>query len=943
MLTQSKICFAQSQRLTKTVRVVFKLVAATFVLLLISLPVIAKHNQCILLNSDTKQLFFSQQMNLYVDEPPFVRAQDILVKPFTPYTSLNLYQDPKNKANKRYWLSFDLCNRSQNTQRGYLSFGRFDRVFVYDRDDPNLACIQRFGKLYKQHIENKSPDYTLMPIKLAAGEQLNLLVHISAGYHMNSHNDEIEAVYIPWGEEDIFLENKPMLFKQGVLFIGILIFITFLLLGCIAFYFMVPQKSIIAFCAICLSTLLYFSRGLEVYFQEVIFWSQWDELIQRTEVLFRGFISASFLLFALIHFKFYKWKKVILISSTISIVLGVCIGLKLFFAIDPYKAFSQIDVSLYLIDIYFSIANSLFVLGLVWKFNEPDARIFVVGTALYIAISYGGLALNLTYPGLATSYFSANMIAIYGLLLFLFFMSYLIVKRSYQVQFSFEKEMIKSDQINQLNESRNKLYTNITHELRTPLTIISGLANKLEDGKPKELIKKNSDNVLGMINQILDLSRIESGSMNINEDTINIIELIHMLNDSYYALAAEKNISLNFHSDIETLHVIGDRKKLKLILGNIITNAIKYTPAYGKILVILEKTRKEYIIKIKDNGKGISKEKLENIFDRYYQISSTDTLSTGIGLSIVKELVQLLGGTISVNSVLDKGSTFVITLPLHEIKINEQVNHHTYSDEAIKETVGEIILPNNLVHANEILLVEDNPDLLFYISDILKPHYNITTANRASYGIDIAIKNIPDLIISDVMMPGMSGFDLCNEIRNNPLTSHIPIILLTAKADKYSKLEGLKAGADAYLPKPFDEEELLIRINGLLDNKQKAQLYFQKSLHNSDTTTKQDPFLLKVLDIIEKHIGDEHFGIPQLCKALHLERTQVFRKIKAITGESASVLIKKKRMEKAHALLKENHRSISEIAFACGYSDPNYFSKVYKSYYDMTPSKQLNR
>ncbi len=899
-------------------------------------------HDCIPITSESELLYFSQQMKLYIDGPPFARSSEILKETFIPYTSLNLYDDAKNKANKRYWLTFDLCNTSNKRKRGYISFGSFDRVFVFDRNDPKLSCIQRFGKLYKSQIEHKSPSYNLMPVKLNPGEQLQALVHISAGYHMNSHNDEIKAVFIPWGEEDQYLENKSMLFKQGVLFIGILIFISFLLLGCIVFYFLVPQKSIIAFCAICITTIIYFSRGLEFYFQEVIFWSHIDELIQRTEVLFRGLVSASFLLFTLIHFKFGKWKKLVFITSAISISLSLAIGIKLYFSIHALKAFTQMDVTLYLTDIYFSIANSLLVLGLIWKINDPDARIFVVGTVSHLGISYGGLALNLNFPGLATTYFSANMIAIYGLLLFLFFMTFLIIKRSYHVHFSFEKDLIRSEQINQINESRNKLYTNITHELRTPLTIISGLANKLEDGKPKELIKKNSHNLLGMINQILDLSKLESGIMNTSEEPINLIELIRMLNDSYYALAAEKNISLNFHSDLDKLHIKGDREKLKLILGNIITNAIKYTPSYGKILVILEKTKTEYVIRIKDNGKGITSEKLENIFDRYYQISSTDTMSTGIGLSIVKELVQLLGGSIHVESKLAVGSTFYIKMPLKEIHLED--NQATIAQQKPRHNgeLGEILIPTNLVHSNEILLVEDNPDLLFYISDILKPHYNITTANRTKYGVEIAIKNIPDLIISDVMMPGMSGFELCNEIRSNPLTSHIPIILLTAKADKESKLTGLKAGADAYLRKPFDEDELLIRINSLLENKKKAQHYYQKNINGTHTAIKPDPFLAKVNSIIDTYIGDEHFGIPTLCKELHLERTQVFRKIKAITGESASVLIKKKRMEKAHKLLQQNNKSIAQIAFECGYSDPNYFSKVYKSFYNVLPSDFIN-
>jgi len=519
-------------------------------------------------------------------------------------------------------------------------------------------------------------------------------------------------------------------------------------------------------------------------------------------------------------------------------------------------------------------------------------------------------------------------------------------KRRWQLHSQLQQEQAEAIRLKELGETKNRLYTNITHEFRTPLTVISGLAAELENSNgKKEKILNNSNHLLNLVNQILDLSKLQSGQLKYEPSLIEIIPYLNYLTDAFSSLANEKHISLIFHSEIKNLVMDTDPEKLKLVLGNLISNAIKYTPEFGKILVTaLQNENKELVIKVKDSGIGISNNNLTKIFERFYQVDDAATRKgegTGIGLAIVKEFTELMGGKLSVKSEINKGSIFQIILPI------DKKSNKTFTSPIIKNKTtssiedfskNEIPVLNSNDEKKNILIIEDNSDVAFYIENILNKIYQITHVRNGRLGVASAFENIPDFILCDVMMPEMDGFEVCEILKKDERTSHIPIILLTAKATQKDKLEGLQYGADAYLTKPFDKKELFIRIEQLLENQLRLQQYFSKNKKLPIEVSKENKFLKIILKTIQTHLSESDLGTTQLCRAVHLERSQLYRKIKALTGISPTELIRQKRLEHAQQLLISTEKNIAEIAHLCGYQNTSHFAKTYKEHFGKLPS-----
>jgi len=882
-------------------------------------------------------------IDIFIDHAPFKMPEDLDNQQFRPFEYL-IKNNQTSKTNTRYWLKISsIFELNLSQERGYLYFGDFERILIYQLKNGSIENRINMGHLYKKSIKNVSPHYNLLPIDILDPQEA-LFVQLSSGFHINDAKENINPHFIPIDNLRDFRFRSSFDKSKGIVHLGLSFYLLFIILLCVSFSIIFSTTKLISFTLVCCSFLIFSLRHLEGQFMTILFWNHFNEGVLKYEILCRVAIFASFAVFALSNFKLGRYKRRLWISSISAIIYGIFSGVCYALTVSPFTHFSSFMKIICSLEILLTLLNSVAILITIWRNdNSKFAKVFVVSTLLYVIISYCGLWLNTTWLGQLNNFYSSKMYSSYSIFIYLGALATFAIKDLKNREDYYQEERMENKRLNSLQQYQTKLYTDISHELRTPLTIISGLANQLEDGKQKQLIQNNSKSLLQLINQILDISRIESGAAQLNEQDVELVSYMKVIVDSYSSLANEKCISLNFYSEHDTIPLLIDKDKLKTIVGNIISNAINYTPQYGKILVLLKTTQSEFVIKIKDTGVGISKENIDSIFDRFYRVRKPSTPSTGIGLSIVKELVHLLNGTIFVKSQLDIGTTFSLNFPLQETNLATHKSDNSNSNLHQKEIAPEL---GSIIDKSKatILLIEDNRDLIEYISNVLTPRYTLIKSNRAQAGIELAIKHIPDLIISDIMMPGKNGYELCAEIKNEIITSHIPVILLTAKADRSSKLKGLKTGAAAYLTKPFDEDELLIRIATILNNVKKSQEYFTQN-SNSPLTLNQtktvDPFITKVYEIIDSHISNENFGIPILCRELHLERTQVFRKIKAITGESASLLIKKKRMEKAHALLKENHRSISDIAFACGYSDPNYFSKVYKSYYNVLPSNHV--
>ncbi len=526
-----------------------------------------------------------------------------------------------------------------------------------------------------------------------------------------------------------------------------------------------------------------------------------------------------------------------------------------------------------------------------------------------------------------------------------------------------EQEHREAQRLAELDTLKSRLYTNITHEFRTPLTVIMGMAEEISGNeKAKELIGRNSENLLQLINQLLDLAKAEDGKLQLQLVEKDIVDYLKYLTEAFLSAAEASGSQLTFYSEEDYLNMAFDEDKIRHIIQNLLSNAIKFTPSNGRIIVHVKQINKQeeifLQIKVKDNGIGIAKEELPYIFDRFYQADNANSKhikGTGIGLSLTKELVVLMQGEIVVTSELGKGSTFIIMLPyivdVAPILSSEPV-----------ESISDAIQLTSIVPLGKgtkeadasvdkpiLLLIEDNLDVITYIEFCLKKIYTVHTAVDGQKGIDCAFKLIPDIIISDVMMPQKNGFEVTKILKRDIRTSHIPIILLTAKVAQEDKLKGLTHGADAYLIKPFDKEELLIRLEKLIELRSRLQSYYLASnLASNDASIapvsvsamsdSEANFLKKIAQFIEEHLEEPDFSIPTIAKMLRMSQIQVYRKIKALTNQTPTQFIRAVRMKHALRLLENTELNISEIAYKTGFSDPNYFSRSFQKVYGQSPS-----
>ncbi|WP_340111269.1 hybrid sensor histidine kinase/response regulator transcription factor [Maribellus mangrovi] len=521
-----------------------------------------------------------------------------------------------------------------------------------------------------------------------------------------------------------------------------------------------------------------------------------------------------------------------------------------------------------------------------------------------------------------------------------------------------ERIRIQEFMVNKLREldtTKTNLYTNITHEFRTPITVILGITEILSDqldSRQKEdlsLISRNGEKLLKLVNQMLDLAKLDSGTIELDKINGNIIELLDYVVASFESISKQKNTRLHKLYDTPEIFMDFDPEKMESILTNLLDNALKNTEN-GDIYIMIspEKEHNNLIIKIKDTGSGIPAELASKIFDRFFQVEKSESgLSggTGIGLAIVKEYIQLMGGEISVKSEIDKGTEFTIQIPV--------INELTTTDVPLRKriaghqnTVEESIRPKDKKDLPVLLIIEDNQDLTRFLIKMLNDEFEIVAANNGKEGVDKALEHIPDIIISDVMMPEMNGFEVTDRLKNDLRTSHIPVLLLTAKADEKSKLAGLSKGADAYMVKPFNKKELIVRLENLVDLRRKLKsrykYYIPELIQSGKGTSLDEVFLKKVKNDLEKNYSDENYNTEQLCQNIGMSRVQLFRKLKALTGKVPSLMIRSYRLEKARNLIVSTDRQIAEIAYNCGFGNAAYFTQVFSEIYGVSPTQMRN-
>jgi signal transduction histidine kinase/DNA-binding response OmpR family regulator len=529
---------------------------------------------------------------------------------------------------------------------------------------------------------------------------------------------------------------------------------------------------------------------------------------------------------------------------------------------------------------------------------------------------------------------------------------------------------IKETEANQMQEMdrlKSKFFANISHEFRTPLTLILGPLQKFiencrsdEDKKQYSLMQRNALRLQKLINQLLDLSRLEAGKLTLAARETDIIQLTRMIAAAFESLAKGRDIELKFETDLDRLAVYIDTDKFEKMISNLLSNAFKFSEDNTEIRIFIHKQETQNgepgqcIIKIKDQGKGIAAENIGRIFDRFYQVESAADRAyegNGIGLALTKELVELHHGKITVESEPAKGTVFTIQIPLGKEHLSgielldipaEEIQFENYlpiseiPEEHLTGTDTEDDLPL-------ILVVEDNRDVQSYLTGIMENVYQLIFADNGREGMDQAISNIPDLIVSDVMMPEMDGFTMCRALKNDIRTSHIPIILLTARAGQENKLDGLITGADDYLTKPFDARELQTRIHNLIEQRRILQEKFSSqnpfNPQQIDFSKNDRSFLGQVLETLNKNINNPAFNTTIFAEEIALSRVQLFRKLKSLTGKSVSEFIRHYRLNHAAELLSNNQGNVTEIAYRVGFNHLSHFARYFKDQFGISPSE----
>ena len=521
-----------------------------------------------------------------------------------------------------------------------------------------------------------------------------------------------------------------------------------------------------------------------------------------------------------------------------------------------------------------------------------------------------------------------------------------------------QKEKSRMEELDRL---KTNFFTHITHELRTPLTIILGMADQVREDPERNLemgldmISRNGRKLLNMTNQLLDLSKMEAMLMPVNWVQGDMIGYLRYLTESFQSFAQSRSIDLSTSMEERELFMDFDPEKVRDILSNLISNAIKFTPPGGAVLVrtFVEAMNggRQMVLQVTDNGSGIDKEHLAKIFERYFQAQrhvDEFTEGSGLGLAITRELVQLLNGRITVSSELNRGTVFTVKLPItNEAKTADALGKSGSFSLADWSSIG-----TKAVHLGDkagklkLLIVEDSADVRAYLTSLLESEYNLILASDGAEGWRQALDEVPDLVISDVMMPKMDGFTLCQKLKQDFRTSHIPVILLTARNEKTARMEGLRSGADAYLGKPFNKEELFIRVDRLISLRKSLRESLERSMGGTKRSSEPDyfdqeyAFLNRVRDVLADHLGEEEYGVSELASEMGMSRSQLYRKFSALTDSSVHQFIRSLRLGKARELLRTTDLNVAEVAYDTGFRNPSHFSRAYSLEFGIPPSRE---
>ncbi|HET8804078.1 MAG TPA: response regulator [Aequorivita sp.] len=522
------------------------------------------------------------------------------------------------------------------------------------------------------------------------------------------------------------------------------------------------------------------------------------------------------------------------------------------------------------------------------------------------------------------------------------------------VFFQFRNRQKTTRKLQELDTAKSTFFANISHEFRTPLTLIKGpiednlASDKLSQTERKNLTSalRNTQRLTDLVDQLLALAKLESGNLKLNIQPANLPSFIIAQAEVFSFSCVEKNLTFTVDVEKDEIEDWFDQDILEKILYNLIGNAIKYTPENGFIKLMGKRLGEQFQISVCNSGNYIPLEQQQKIFNRFYQ-TDTKNSGTGIGLALTKELTEIHKGTISVKSERNGTTEFTVTLPVGKIAFEE---NQLFSETPDKEMLAVSVFEKNIekeialdVDVPIILVIDDNHDIREYVRSIFESSYTVHTATNGKEGFAMAVDTIPDIVISDVMMPNEDGFTFTKNLKEHQLTSHIPVILLTAKTQISSKLEGMEIGADAYITKPFNSQLLKATAENLIENRRKLQQRFSQEIilmpKDISVSSVDEQFLERLQKVLDQNITDSDFSIENFGVAMGVSRMQLHRKLKALTGQSASEFLRTQRLKIAAKILREKKIPISEVGYTVGFNDPSYFTKSFKKEFGKTPTE----
>ena len=923
--------------------------------ILIGLSFVPGYGQETIENSENEIVLFEKDTIVdlsgtwisYIDEPPFENEEEVLDNRFQEISSERLDSIWKHSINKRFWFKIKITNGESTPLINHkLFFGFVDRIFLYELIDKRAQLLIKKGIDLNKRDNLYNLGYNDFPINLSPGGSRDFLIQLSSTFTAGS-GEEINPLIIKRGYERNLIGRSKYATKIGLGYLAVLSVILAFMLFAFIMSYLNKDRATLVFAMVCLSFLIYYLRDLEILIQEINIYPSSPDFYTKSEPFGRSLVSGALLLFSFTYFKKFYKRNFLKITSIVTFIIGFLGGLWFLLgeSISPFESFSKIDTIIYLSFIIIAPINSLAILGTLWFSTIDYSRFYILGTFIFMLFNYGGLFFGSIFPEMTGIEYLGSNSSLIGTLIFTLFIAYMLIRRTITVESQLALRNVQISQLNALDKIKSEFYTNITHEFRTPLTVILGMASNLNGQlKEKSLITKNGNRLLQLVNQMLDLSKAKSGKLELQYAQSDVVAFIKHIANSYATYAGQQQIELSFVSTHDKIIMDFDPSRLEQVVTNLISNAIKHTSENGEIKIEVTKSKANLHCKVKDNGKGIAAQDLPYVFDRYYQsqesnLSNNNHEGTGIGLSIVKQLVMAMNGTVDVKSKLYKGSTFMILIPItNESPAKAPHNYQSPNVSAsVPITPQPVNTSNTAQEKSDILIVEDNQDVSDYVVSCLQDQYNTLTARDGQQGLRMAQEHSPDLIISDVMMPTMDGYQMTRAIRKDDQCNHIPIILLTAKASKSEVIEGLAEGADDYLTKPFDRQELLLRVNNILESRRRYALKNQLIIQSPVQSPELHPWLQKFRDLIIEHIDEEITG-EWLSQHLFLSRSQIHRKLQSLANVSTTEYIKQIRLQQARKLLMETELSIEEISHKVGFKSASHFSTSFKAAFDQNPS-----